>query len=512
MVTCYEEKLHTWYTSYSESRATLDGNTYPGLQAWQLKMLMKWAKDDPVSEKEINRNNAVYAIQNNRNPFIDYPGLEQYIWGSMTETAFSYDNYVQPVYTDDPDDPIVGSGRYALVTDASTLAAGDKILIAGIKDYKYYVLSTTQNNNNRSATDEVLLNTDNTLTPGNSAQIITLEQDGGNFLFNVDGGYLYAASSTSNQLKTNPEVDDDAKASISIISGNGNDNGNATITFQGSNSRNTIRFNPNNGSPIFSCYRSDASSGLAPKIYREVTISSITLTDDGTDNTGIVSTYDSQTVNVTLSGRTLYKDGNWNTICLPFDVVIKESPLDGATAKTLSDATMTGTHVTLTFGAPVSTLIAGVPYVIRWDRADDYVNDADHNIVNPVFTSVVITSTEGQTIEKAGGHVKFVGYYSSFDIDTPANDDIYYMTSDNELKHTGKPRTLKACRAYFQFSEAARQASEFVLNFDGESTGISPTLSLNGGKWYDLQGRRLTGKPTSKGVYINNGRRVVVIE
>ena len=96
MITCYEEKLADWYSKNSESRATIDGSTYPGFQIWQLNMLLKWAKNDPVSEKEINRNSAVKNIQGNRNPFIDYPGLEQYIWGSCKDTEFSYDNYVQP--------------------------------------------------------------------------------------------------------------------------------------------------------------------------------------------------------------------------------------------------------------------------------------------------------------------------------------------------------------------------------------------------------------------------------
>ncbi len=96
MVTCYEEKIPDWYTNYSESCPTLDGNKYPGLTSWQLEMLLKWAKNDPVSEKETNRNKAVYGIQANRNPFIDYPGLEQYVWGDLKEQAFSYNNYVQP--------------------------------------------------------------------------------------------------------------------------------------------------------------------------------------------------------------------------------------------------------------------------------------------------------------------------------------------------------------------------------------------------------------------------------
>ena len=59
-------------------------------------MLMKWAKNDEVSAKERARNIAVAGIQNNRNPFIDYPGLEEYIWGEWQDVEFSYDNYVSP--------------------------------------------------------------------------------------------------------------------------------------------------------------------------------------------------------------------------------------------------------------------------------------------------------------------------------------------------------------------------------------------------------------------------------
>lgn len=110
MVTRYENEIPTWYTKYGVNGekgeetqkavlATLDGETYPGLLSWQLNMMMKWSKNDPIDqpiEKETSRNNAVYDIQNNRNPFIDYPGLEEYIWGSMTEVPFSYDQYQSP--------------------------------------------------------------------------------------------------------------------------------------------------------------------------------------------------------------------------------------------------------------------------------------------------------------------------------------------------------------------------------------------------------------------------------
>jgi hypothetical protein len=109
MVTCYEEKIADWYTNYGVNGsgdtkegvlATLDDNAYPGLSSWQLEMLMKWSKNDPVDSpiaKETPRNNEIYNnIQHNRNPFIDYPGLEEYIWGSLKDVAFSYDHYQSP--------------------------------------------------------------------------------------------------------------------------------------------------------------------------------------------------------------------------------------------------------------------------------------------------------------------------------------------------------------------------------------------------------------------------------
>ena len=72
----------------------LTSDVYPFFTDWALKMLLRWAANDPISEKEIKRNEAIYGIQGNRNPFVDYPGLEQYIWGSKKDVAFSYDNYV----------------------------------------------------------------------------------------------------------------------------------------------------------------------------------------------------------------------------------------------------------------------------------------------------------------------------------------------------------------------------------------------------------------------------------
>ena len=93
MATCYQDKLKNW--TKGEAQKVFTSSAYPGLQQWYLEMLFRWSKQDPVDEVEIARNNAVASdeVQGNPNPFVDYPGLEAYIWGTLKDEAFSYDNY-----------------------------------------------------------------------------------------------------------------------------------------------------------------------------------------------------------------------------------------------------------------------------------------------------------------------------------------------------------------------------------------------------------------------------------
>lgn len=80
MVTCYEDYSNQWRSEATKSM--IEKNTYPSLQPWVIEMLLKWHRQDPVSDKERNRNNEVYKIQGNRNPFIDNPELVEHIWGN----------------------------------------------------------------------------------------------------------------------------------------------------------------------------------------------------------------------------------------------------------------------------------------------------------------------------------------------------------------------------------------------------------------------------------------------
>ncbi len=81
MATRYEDLIASWQANTAETQRVLDGTSYPAFQAWLVNMLLDWHRSDTVSAKERSRNDAVYGIQNNRNPFIDHPELAEYVWG-----------------------------------------------------------------------------------------------------------------------------------------------------------------------------------------------------------------------------------------------------------------------------------------------------------------------------------------------------------------------------------------------------------------------------------------------
>jgi len=261
--------------------------------------------------------------------------------------------------------------------------------------------------------------------------------------------------------------------------------------------------------------------------------------DHGTENPNynlnLIADNKSATRNVVLNGRTLYKDGKWNTICLPFDVDMTDAagPLYGATYRTVTDASITGTTLNITFaekpnkGYADNTLIAGTPYIIKWEKAADYVDDDVHNIVNPVFTGVEIQNVGGDYVN-ADHSVWFVGTYDALtDITTRTMSgyDVLLMGGDNTLRYAGSGASLGAFRAHFLVDptkvgnggQANARLASFNIDFgDGEATSLSEKLRVKNeefatsAEWYTLDGRRLQGKPVKSGMYINNGKKIVV--
>ncbi len=141
MATRYENVISTWHSNDPNAEAILQANSFPVFETWFLNLLGEWSTADPVSQKEIDRNNAVYAIQHNRNPFIDHPEYVYSIWnvgGAPTLTvtpaalnAFSY---------------IAGSGpsvsqTYVLKGSALTPSGGN-ITVKGTADFKVSLNNT----------------------------------------------------------------------------------------------------------------------------------------------------------------------------------------------------------------------------------------------------------------------------------------------------------------------------------------------------------------------------------
>lgn len=247
----------------------------------------------------------------------------------------------------------------------------------------------------------------------------------------------------------------------------------------------------------------------------------ISLADDAS-NAAVIGKLEGITgLDVTLTGRKLYKDGKWNTLCLPFDVTLAGSPLAGATARTLTAASISGTTLNLTFGGEETTkLTAGTPYIIKWAAADT-------NIENPTFSGVTIdadmhpydtkTASPAVTTEK---RVRFLGTYESTTFESE-DKSILFLGAANTLYYPSpsgnQNPTIGAQRAYFKIGEdnqQARMLTAFNVDFgDAEATDIltiSEVRSKMSDAWYSIDGRKIDGKPTAKGIYVNNGRMVVI--
>ena len=394
---------------------------------------------------------------------------------------------------------------YSLVTDASTLEDGDKVIVAGFDGEDCYVLGNSQRTNNREATNDVTINADGTLIPGETAQVITLEKEGSDFLLYVGDGYLYAASSGSNYLRTETAPDDNgnAKAAISIS------NGDATIRFQGTSTRNLLGFNKVNNPKIFSCYGGTSANVLLPRIYREAPIA---LNNEGRSNTGTIAAYSGKTVNISLLGRTFFKDGSWNTLCLPFDAPIAGGPLEGADVRALYSASLVDDTLTLNFteAGVVSAIDAGTPYIMKWTNGD--------NIVNPVFKNVTVTPDVNEFVSN-DDKVRFVGTYDFISFDDE-DRNILFMGETNTLNYPLAGARIGACHSYFLLDDDS-QVKEFVLTFDGDPDGIR---EIRNGKLkaekedviYNLAGQRVKGQGSRvngqlpRGIYIVGGKKIFV--
>ena len=236
-----------------------------------------------------------------------------------------------------------------------------------------------------------------------------------------------------------------------------------------------------------------------------------------------------------LFNRQFTGNNTWSTICLPFDLDLTsdDNSLAGGEARALLSAHIedpqagdksrtrstdaVGSTLRLTFDTPVTTLKAGVPYIIRWDKEDD--------IVNPLFIDVLIENVHNDFDNGLEGNqrVRFIGLYDPYVIEGVDNS-VLYMGSDNKL-HTPEgddKTTINSFQGYIKVGEdgtntSARLITDYIIDFvDDIPTGIEDVthgtinIKYQNSGWYSLDGRKLSGKPTVGGMYIHNGKIHVV--
>lgn len=260
---------------------------------------------------------------------------------------------------------------------------------------------------------------------------------------------------------------------------------------------------------ITGCFYANGTSDDAPAVG-----ASVFSLADGSDNSTALEDNQGSSKNVLLNGRTLYTDGGWNTLCLPFDIpsgAQGRSPIAGATVMTLVSSSFSAGTLTLNF-KDASSIEAGKPYIVKWDR------QIEGNLPYPVFMNATVSNTLSNV---PTDKVVFEGCFSPVTIDGE-NRKMLYLGENNKLYYPSSTMAINSFRAYFMLQgdlvcgepQSSGEVNSFALNFGGDiETGIYLTSALpplSSDSWYTLDGRKLSGKPTSKGIYINQGKKIVL--
>lgn len=353
----------------------------------------------------------------------------------------------------------VEPSSWKLVTDEAALNVGDKVvLVSAVSEYAMGI----QNKNNRGAVK--ITKSGDDVVISDEVQILTLEagiQDG-TFAFYTGSGYLYAASSSSNYLKTKETKDANGSWAIKI------ENGVASIIAQGSNTRNVMQYNQ--PSTLFACYGSASQSAI--NIYKEVT--------EQTPEEAyelIINRY---------GYATLYLD---KAVAVPEGLAAYYCTVDGTTA------------VLHEVGAVIP---AATAVVLKGEANTTYTlaNTAELN-------------DKAETIEAEN---KLIGW--AVDTDVPMGAGHYALNVKDDVVGFFVPQTVsadkttftaKANKAYLKIEGAANaQMLTIREGADGGETSVESAMTdVSVDKvYYDLTGRRVENP--KQGIYIVNGRKVVI--
>ena len=253
-----------------------------------------------------------------------------------------------------------------LVTDASTLKVGDEIVIAA--KGADYALGTNQKTNNRAAA--AVTKDGNKLKLGTTVQKLTLEKGkkDNTFAFDTGSGYLYAASSDKNHLKTEKVLSENGSWSVAIADGA------ATVIAQGSNTRNIMRYNPNTGKgdPLFACYKSGQQDIAIYKLETVPAPSNKVATPTATPAAGAVEKGTKVTFSCTTADATiLYKTtGEYIEYTEPVEVTEAVTFTVKATKDGMDDSDEVKFAYTVKAEEPVQSLFKDGEQIVIYNPAN----------------------------------------------------------------------------------------------------------------------------------------------
>ncbi len=390
---------------------------------------------------------------------------------------------------------------YTCVHDAATLEDGDVVVIANA-GYGY-ALGKQQNTNNRQGVKVEIANEQ--LTPNEQVQLITLKKHDDTWTLGVgDNQWLCATGTSSTQLKTTSKMNEYALANISVEAASGN----ACINFTGPHAKNMVmRFS--HTSKVFNCYTS-LTSVDSLQIYRRTRIiPSLTLTDDGSDLTPVITKAKGATVQRVTLNRHFVADGGWHTLCLPFNLTAQDikEVMRGAEVAEFYAVTMEADGA-LTLGfRPVTHTLAGHPYLVRMAREVEQCVFENKLIASAQPVPVTLTTADGS-------EYIFQGIYAPTRLQ--GTDYRFLRSNGTSFAVPNGEGKVDATRAYFVFSQAIESAQcVFLPATSGiEAPEAYDTLgatSLRQGARsniaYDLMGRRLFTTKQQKGIVVVNGKK-----
>lgn len=240
---------------------------YPGMKTWATTLYRQWSKQDKVDDLEVTRNNAVSDIQGNRNLFIDFPYLAEYVWGDSTAVAFDPSTSITTAssdsrygsYTpspDNPDTPKKDDG-WIFVKLTTQPTAGKRYLIVANNNGSLLAMKTISKSYDYPKGDAVT-EADDKITISSDADAFTFEGSGNGFLLKGSDGKYYYNDKTHKNFNAGT-----SKPSNNVWTVTSRGDGTYTI----SNGSNFIQYSTQYTS--FGAYTSEQSNALYPYLYEE---------------------------------------------------------------------------------------------------------------------------------------------------------------------------------------------------------------------------------------------------